>query len=258
MSKATDLGRLIAFALDVTAAPGSSGEAAEHGRLVEQYLADAEFRLMVDDFAEGANCEVAHADERVGLILRSEPDGPWAWPRRSAELPWNKKFGNTGTDPAFERAARMIVIPALLAYIAPTAADVEDLVDDPTALLPEFTVNDLEQFIRDFARDRENSHPDPSGDEPPLWWHWLQISDHAPTTTRIARSISGYLVYDVLQCLQQIGLLAKVTGSGQTTTFRARRVLLFHYRDLLLNDLFEALQQHAQRNTSHARTASEE
>lgn len=53
-----DAGRLIAFATDVTAAPGDSGERAEYARLAGRYLSDAAFRMLVDDILEGVGCEV--------------------------------------------------------------------------------------------------------------------------------------------------------------------------------------------------------
>ena len=237
-----DVGRLIAFATDTTASPGSSGQAGEYARLIERYLSDSAYRLLVDDVLEGAGCSVTHAARREGLIVRTEPDGPWAWPERSAELPWNRNFSK---NQAVERAPRMLVVPALLAYIAPSAADFDDQLSDPTLTLPTVTVRDLEQFIRDFATRHENESPDPADDERPAWWHWLQAAGETATAERIGRSTTGYVVYDMLQYLSQIGLLAKVSGSSHDTVYRPRRRILHHYRDLLVNDLFAMLTDHA-------------
>jgi hypothetical protein len=237
-----DVGRLIAFATDAGASLGSSGRAGEYARLIERYLSDSAYRLLVDDVLEGAGCTVAHAAPREGLIVRTEPDGPWAWPERSTDLPWNRNFSK---NQAVERAARMLVVPALLAYIAPSAADFDDQLSDPTLTLPTVTVRDLEQFIRDFATRQEDESPDPALEERPAWWHWLQAAGETATAERIARSTTGYVVYDMLQYLSQIGLLVKVSGSSHDTVYRPRRRILHHYRDLLVNDLFSLLTEHA-------------
>jgi hypothetical protein len=240
-----DIGRLIAFATDATASPGSSGQAGEYARLIEKYLSDAAFRLLVDDVAEGAGCTVSHAAPREGLILRSQPDGPWAWPERSTDLPWNRSFSKS-PNPAVEKAARMLVIPALLAYISPSAADYDDQLADPTLSLPLVTVRELEVFIRDFAARQEAGSPDPSDEERPAWWHWLQSAGETATTERIGRSTTGYVVFDMLQYLSQIGLLIKVSGSSHDTVYRPRRRILHHYRDMLLNELYAAISQYAE------------
>ncbi len=240
-----DAGKLIAFACDLTATPGASGESAEYRRLVERYLAEAVFRMLVDDIAEGVGCEVVHVSPREGLVLRSQPDGPWAWPAHASDLPWNKRFSASSSTSAFDRAARMLVIPALLAFIAPSAADYDDLLSDPTLLPSPVTVRELENFIREFAAHRERDHPDPTGEERSLWWHWLQAASETPTVARIGRSASSYPVFDVLQYLSQLGLLIKLSGSAEDTAYRPRRRLLHHYRDLLINDLFANLREFA-------------
>src|SRR5262245_29063292 len=112
-----DVGRLLAFALDVTAAPGSGGAAADYARLVRRYIEDAPFRALFDGVLEGAGCEVTTAEPSIGLVVRTRPEGPWAWPMRSTDLPWNQSFERN-----HERAARALVVIGLLAYVAPSAA----------------------------------------------------------------------------------------------------------------------------------------
>jgi hypothetical protein len=245
-----DAGRLIAFATDVTATPGDSGERAEYARLAGRYLSDAAFRMLVDDILEGVGCEVTDADARAGLVLRSRPDGPWAWPAQSGDLPWNKKALTQG-----ERACRMLVIPALLAFIAPSAADYDDLASDPTLRPPDVAVRDLERFIRDFAGQREADSPEPPGGDPPVWWHWLQLQQEAPTPgqQRTSRSDATYLVYEVLEFLHRQHLLIKVRDApARDCVYRPRRRILAHYRDLLVDDLFASLRQFAgEQGTRH-------
>lgn len=249
-----DLGRLLAFALDITASPGSGGDAADYARLVDRYLADAPFRRLFDGVVEGAGCEIATADRNVGLVLRTRPDGPWAWPAKSSDLPWNNKF-----EDAHLRAARALVVIALLAYLAPTAADLDDRFSDAGVGLIHVGVRDLELFIRDFCEQREAATPDSSGDVEtrPLWWHWLQLPSEAPTAKRISRTTTSYVVHDVLSFLHTTGWLIDTSpGRGAVDKrYRPRRRLLYHFRDLLLDDVFNALRLHADTARSRAKPA---
>jgi hypothetical protein len=239
-----DVGILLSFALEVTAAPGSAGLQADYARLVRRYLDDAAFRALFDGVVEGAGCTVTTADPSIGVVLRTRPDGPWAWPARSAELPWSKAF----EDPK-QRAARALVVLALLAYVAPAAADLDDLLADPDVVLTTVGVRDLEQFIRDFCEQSEAKALDPAGDDEsrPLWWHWVQMPAEAPTAKRISRGTTTYVVYDVLSFLNEAGWLVDATPSRAAVDkqYRPRRRLIHHYRDLLLDDVFGALRRHA-------------
>jgi len=241
----SDIGRLLAFALDVTSAPGGSGAGGDYARLVERYREDAAFRAMFDSVLEGAGCEVAAADSSVGLVIRTRADGPWAWPARSVDLPWNRSF-----EEPQPRAARALVVLALLAFVAPSAADMDDLLSDPAIVLPPIGVRELEQFIRDFCAQHEARSSDPAGDEStrPLWWHWMQLPTDAPTAKRISRSTTTYIVHDVLSFLQSAGWLIDTTPNRASADkrYRPRRRLLHHYRDLLVDDVFTALRRYAQ------------
>ena len=163
-----DVGRLLAFALDISASPVSGVGAADYACLIHRYLEDAPFRALFDGVVEGAGCEVASANRDIGLVLRTRPDGPWAWPARSSDSPWGK------FEDAHLRAARGLVVVALFAYLAPSAADLEDLLSDTESKVPPVGVRELEQFIRDFCTEQEVRSPDPFGtaDARPLWWHW--------------------------------------------------------------------------------------
>ncbi|WP_435124087.1 hypothetical protein [Micromonospora tulbaghiae] len=248
----TDAGRLLVFALDVTATPGRTGQSAEYARLVARYLGEETFRLLFDDILEGAGCSVAHASPETGLVLLAEQDSAWAWPRRSSDLPWGRKQKEE------HRAARMLVVPALLAYIAPTAADLEDYVEDHTRLLPDVPVSDLEDFIRQFALQQEAATANPVGDDRPLWWHWVQLPQ-VRSAERSARTTSTYLVADVLDFLQEQHLAVRRDNRPLTeTVYRPRRRLMAHYRDLLLHDLFAGLQAFSTTYDSAARTSSDE
>lgn len=245
LENTSDVGRLLAFALDVAAVPGASGTSADYARLVERYREDAAFRDLFDTIIDGAGCEVTTADPGVGLVLRTRPDGPWAWPSRSTDLPWNKSF-----EEPHPRAGRALVVLALLAYVAPSAADMDDILADPAVVLPTIGVRDLEQFIRDFSAQHEAASTDPVADRAtrPLWWHWMQLPAEAPTAKRISRQTTTYIVHDVLSFLQSNGWLIDTTPgkAAADKKYRPRRRLLHHYRDLLLDEVFTALQQHAQ------------
>ncbi len=238
-----DVGRLLAFALDVTAVPGESGLQADYSRLVQRYIENAQFRALFDAVVEGAGCTVTTADRHIGLVLRTRPDGPWAWPARSADLPWNGRF-----EDAHQRAARALVVIALLAYVAPSAADLDELLADADLVVTTVGVRDLERFIRDFCEHCEAKATDPAdAKHRPLWWHWLQLPAEAPTNTRSSRGTTTYIVYDVLSFLQRTGWLIDTTSSRAASDkrYRPRRRLLHHYRDLMLDEVFGALQRHA-------------
>lgn len=236
-----DAGQLIAFATTVSMAPGRSGDGADYQRLLERYLADSQFRQLVDDILEGAGCEVADATAQGGMVLRSTPEGPWHWPMRARDLPWQKSF-LSGPD----RAARMVTVVALLAYLAPSAADFDDWLSDPDRILPDVSARALDAFVRDFAQQRDAEQLPETDRDRPLWSYWLDKSAAAPESRRIARQTSEYPVHDVLKFLHGEGLLIKTGGSSATdTTYRPRRRLLLHYRDLLLDELFGALRDFA-------------
>ncbi|MFF8531667.1 hypothetical protein ACN6K9_002542 [Streptomyces sp. SAS_267] len=244
----TDAGRLVAFALDTTAVPGTSGQGARYRALLDRYRTDAAFRNLVDDILEGAGCFVAQADPHHGLLLDTEPDGPWAWPQRTADLPWNKNFENSAA-----RAARLLVPVALLAYVAPSAADFDDLLADPLAAAATFTAAQLADFIAGFARHKEEETTDPPGNEAPLWWHWLQLPAHVPTTKRAGRRSTEYLVHEVLTFLHGQRLVAKTAGTTvRDSVYRPRRRLLARCRAMLADSLLTDLQAYAATRTEPA------
>ncbi len=242
----SDLGRLLAFALDVEATPGSSGASADYARLVDRYREDALFRVLFDSVLEGAGCQVVAASNDVGLVIQTQPDGPWAWPARSADLPWNK-FDDSQQH---LRAARALVVVALLAYVAPSAADLDDLLADAELQVQAVGVRELETFIRDFCAEHEARTPDPVTDDSsrPLWWHWLQLPPDAPTTKRISRQTTTFIVHEVLSFLHSRGWLVDTTANRAAADkrYRPRRRLLHHYRDLLLDDVYTALRRYAE------------
>ncbi|MFB6676444.1 hypothetical protein ACFCWG_29280 [Streptomyces sp. NPDC056390] len=237
----TDAGRLIAFALDVTAEPGNSGQAGDYRNLLDRYRTDASFRRLVDDILEGAGCFVAMADPHRGLLLDTDPGGPWAWPQRTADLPWNKNFEN-----ASARAMRLLVPVALLAYVAPSAADFDELLSDPAAVTTTCTATQLAQFITDYARHKESEAMDPAEGEVPLWWHWLQLPAHVPTAKRAGRRSAEYLVHEVLAFLHGQRLVVKSGGTTvRDSIYRPRRLFLARCRAMLADDLLGDLQAYA-------------
>ncbi|MET8160348.1 hypothetical protein ABZT47_28650 [Sphaerisporangium sp. NPDC005289] len=245
-----DAGRLLALATDFTVIPGRSGLSAEYRRLVNRYVTEASFKMLIDGLLEGAECEATYASETEGLIVRADADSPWCWPAASGDLPWNtKKY--RGEEAAFQRAGRLLVIPALLAYIAPSAVELDDLMTDPTLLPPPVPVRELEKLIRDFAEHLEAEDPGLDGNEYPIWWHWLQASGES-STGRAAPKTTSYMVNDVLQFLRERGLLTRVSESGTDTVYQPRRRLIFHYTDLLIDGLFTDLQQFAARQQADA------
>lgn len=244
LNVATDVGRLLGFATDVSAVPGVAGDAAIYRELVDRYLADATFRSLVDDILEGLGCVVANANIIVGLVVRASPSSPWAWPQRTTDLPWNRTWGD-----ASERALRAVVIPALIAYVAPSAADLDDLLTDPTVVAPAVTPRELEAFVRGFCEQHEVATDDTDLDQDnrPFWWYWLQLPAVAPTGNRIGRKTTTYVVHEVLTFLNELGLVAKSPGLGGAgnAQFRPRRQLLDRWADLQGDELFTLLVRHA-------------
>jgi hypothetical protein len=245
MSDATDLGRLLTFALDVSAIPGESGERAEYRRLTTRYRTDPAFRQIVDDLLEGADCEVTDASDRVGLIVHALPGSAWAWPPKATDLPWNQGF-----DKPYEKALRLYVIVALLARPFPTGIDIESALDDESFTPAPVSVMELERFIRSFCeQERDNNPPLPASmpeDQRPLWWWWCHLNAVRPTDARISRGTTGYIIFHTLQLLAEVGLLidmAPSAGAGRKQ-YRFKRRLLLQYRDFLLDPLFAALREH--------------
>ncbi|MFF5985400.1 hypothetical protein ACFY78_41895 [Streptomyces olindensis] len=248
----TDAGRLLAFALDVTAAPGNNGQAGHYRDLLDRYRTDAAFRRLVDDILEGVGCNVAMADPHHGLLLDTDPSGPWAWPQRAADLPWNKNF-----EHASARAARLLVPVALLAYVAPSAADFDELLTDPSAATVTCTAPQLAEFIADYARHKESDATDPVEGEAPLWWHWLQMPAHVPTAKRVARRGAEYLVHEVLSFLHGQRLVVKTSGSTvRDNLYRPRRLFLARCRAMLADDLLNDLQAYAATRTGPSPSAT--
>lgn len=243
MTDLVDVGRLVAYATDVTKIPGSTGETGEYRRLVQRYIIEPEFRNAVDDVLEGADCEVAEVSETVGLVLYPRPGSLWAWPAKSSELSWNR-----GTDSG-ERAARMLTVVALLARQFPTGIDIEAVLDDPDRGVHPVSVQELEQYIRDFCEQQRDGQPDVasdlSDDQVPLWSWWLGRDAYADTDRRTSRGTTSYVVYTTLDTLRELGLLIDLTANkpAEHKRYRMKRRLLVQYRDFLMNPLFVALRE---------------
>ncbi len=250
MNDATDIGRLLTFALDVTATPADTGERAEYRRLLDRYRTEPEFRYAVDDLLDGADCEVTEASERVGLVVHARAGSAWAWPQKSADLAWNQ------FDKRHEKALRLYVLTALLARPFPTGIDIESALDDNSFAPVPISVTELEQFIRSFCEEERDRNPvipaDLAEDDRPLWWWWCHINATQPTDVRASRGTTGYIVYHTLKALADVGLLTDATpeATAGRKQYRFKRRLLLQYRDFLLDPLFTALRQHsAQVNT---------
>ncbi|GGJ90530.1 hypothetical protein GCM10010123_20460 [Pilimelia anulata] len=236
----SDVGQLIALAT-TTLTPGASGQRAEYRRLVNKFVMDPEFREAVEGVLGGVDCDVAEANETIGLVLYPRVGCAWAWPSKAPELPWNK------SEDSGERAARMLTIVALLAMQFPTGSDLEAFLDDPERIPPPVSVIQLEEYIREFCQRLADAEQDVAADTPdderPLWSSWLGRTAFADTEERTSRVTSTYLVYTTLEGLQQLGFVSDLTPTNpaEQKTYRARRRFLAQYPEFLMDPLFEAL-----------------
>lgn len=221
--------------------PGASGDRAEYRRLVREFVMDPDFRDAVEAVLGGAECEVAEANETVGLVLYPRPGSLWAWPAKAPDLPWNK------SDDLGERAARMLTIVGLLAMQFPAGMDLEALLEDPDRAVPSISVVQLEQYIREYCERQKNTEPDvpaaTSDQDLPLWAWWLNRTAYGGGEKRASRTTSTYLVYTTLDGLQQLGFVSDLTPDrpAEQKSYRIRRRLLAQFPDFLMSPLFEAL-----------------
>jgi hypothetical protein len=242
MSDLVDVGRLVGYATDITCTPAASGTGADYRNLTRRYVIDGEFRTAVDEILDGVDCEVTDASEEVGLIVYPRPGSPWEWPTGAGDLAWNKG------EPE-ERAARMLVIVALLARHFPTGIDIESFIDDPQRALLPISVQELEQYIRGFCEQQKAGRPDMPSDltdaDTPLWAWWTSNDAYSTTDHAISRGTTSYLVFKTLDSLATMGLTIDVTRDkpAERKKYRMKRRLLLQYRDFLMNPLFNALRE---------------
>lgn len=108
----TDLGSLLAFALQPTLRPGRSPE---YRRVLGRYRLEPEFRAATDAVLHGLGAK-ALSDGDFGLVLGVEPESPFAF--RFADLPY------TATREG--RLVAALVTVGLAAWAFPVPADLED------------------------------------------------------------------------------------------------------------------------------------
>lgn len=107
----TDLGALLAFALQPTSRPGRSPE---YRRVLGRYRTESEFRTATDAILVGLNARVL-ADGDMGLVLGIEPESPFAF--RYGDLPHtNNREG---------RLLAGLVIVGIAAYAYPAPEDLD-------------------------------------------------------------------------------------------------------------------------------------
>ncbi|MFV2022799.1 hypothetical protein [Micromonospora sp. LOL_023] len=108
----TDIGTLIAYALQPTQRPGRSHE---YRRVLGRYRAESDFRIAADAVLHGLHARVL-SDGDFGLVLGVSPESPFAY--RVGDMP------HAGTR--IGRLMAGLVLVGVAAYAYPTPADLEE------------------------------------------------------------------------------------------------------------------------------------
>lgn len=137
----TDIGILIAFALQPTKRPSNE----DYRRTLGRYRGELAFREAVDGILDGLSAKVL-SDNDYGLVLGVHAESPFAF--RSGDMP--------RTQDAENRVLAALVLVGLAAFIFPSA---EDLEEDRVRQVQEM---ELEQWLR--ARCKQLQSKDTAGE----------------------------------------------------------------------------------------------
>lgn len=200
----TDLGLLLAFALQPNQRPGRSPE---YRRVLGRYRTEPDFRLATDAVLHGLDTRVL-SDGDFGLVLGVNPESPFAF--RVADLP------NATTRDG--RLLAGLVLVGIAAYAYPSPADLDE---ERVRRVPE---TDFEQWLRaacDRLRVRDAAGepiPEEGLDEAWRAYHEkpaTRVGDRGRGAGRLSPKCTLYWVRNTLAWLAEQGM-ARPESSGGT------------------------------------------
>ena len=200
----TDIGTLLAYALQPTQRPGRSQE---YRRVLARYRTESDFRIATDAVLHGLHARVL-SDGDFGLVLGVSPESPFAF--RVSDMP------NAATRTG--RLMAGLVLVGVAAYAYPTPADLEDerIRRVPDVEFEQWMRSACEQMqVRDAAGEPV---PDDGLDEAWRAYHEMPstlVGDKGRASGRLSPKCTLYWVRNVLGWLVEQGM-ARADGTGGT------------------------------------------
>ncbi|MFY1633582.1 hypothetical protein ACN27F_09910 [Solwaraspora sp. WMMB335] len=200
----TDIGTLIAYALQPTRRPGRSHE---YRRVLGRYRTESDFRIAADAVLHGLHARVL-SDGDFGLVLGVSPESPFAY--RVGDMP------HAGTR--IGRLMAGLVLVGVAAYAYPTPADLEE------ERIRRMADVEFEQWMRAMC-ERLQEHdaagepvPDDGLDEAWRAYHEMPstlVGDKGRSSGRLSPKCTLYWVRNVLGWLVEQGM-ARADSTGGT------------------------------------------
>lgn len=216
----TDLGALLAFALQPTLRPGRSPE---YRRVLGRYRTEPDFKTATDSVLVGLNARVL-ADGDMGLVLGVEPESPFAF--RYSDVP------HTTTRDGRLIAGLLIVGIAAYTYPAP-----EDLESDRIRHLADVEFEAWMRAACERLRVRDAAGeviPEDGMDE--AWRVYVNmpsrmVGDRGRGANRLSSKCTLYWVRAIMAWLVEQGLARANTTAGDNNWTLTERFRV-HVRDM--------------------------
>jgi len=200
----TDIGTLIAYALQPTQRPGRSQE---YRRVLGRYRTESDFRIATDAVLHGLHTRVL-SDGDFGLVLGVSPESPFAF--RVSDMP------NAATR--IGRLMAGLVLVGVAAYTYPTPADLEE------ERIRRVADVEFEPWMRAMC-ERMRAHdaagepvPDDGLDEAWRAYHEMPstlVGDKGRASGRLSPKCTLYWVRNILGWLVEQGM-ARADSAGGT------------------------------------------
>jgi len=200
----TDIGTLLAYALQPTQRPGRSHE---YRRVLARYRTESDFRIATDSVLHGLHTRVL-SDGDFGLVLGVSPESPFAF--RVSDMP------NAATRTG--RLMAGLVLVGIAAYAYPTPADLEE------ERIRRVSDIEFEQWMRSACEQMQvrdtagEPVPDDGLDEAWRAYHEMPstlVGEKGRASGRLSPKCTLYWVRNVLGWLVEQGM-ARADSTGGT------------------------------------------
>lgn len=239
----TDIGTLIAFAVQPTQRPGRSHE---YRRVLGRYRAESDFRIATDAILHGLNVRVL-SDGDFGLVLGVSPESPFAF--RISDM------ANTTTRTA--RLMAGLVLVGAAAYAYPTPADLEE------ERIRRVADVEFEQWMRTMCEQLQAHDaagepvPDDGLDEAWRAYHEMPstlVGDKGRGSGRLSPKCTLYWVRNILGWLVDQGM-ARPDNTGGTWMLTER--FRIQVKDMAAEPAYTFLAEIARRPHARQTTAAQ-